>query len=166
MAQQHYFAYGSNMSEQVFRDRVVGESVGPAVLFGYRLAFTLPSKRWGGRAADLVVLDGAATWGRLWLVDDEHLESLDRVESNYRRLSVTVGRVDERDGEIRTEDVSASTYVVLDDRRANDEDAPAPQYLQHMLNGAAECGLPEYYTRFLGEPVRTGRRSANEPSTP
>ena len=147
MSAQHYFAYGSNMSEQVFRGRVIGESVGAAVLHGHRLAFTLPSKRWGHRAADIRAEEGASVWGRLWLVDDDQLEELDRIEANYRRLDVTVHRVVGADDE--TEEVSAVTYVVRDDRRAADEDAPAPVYLQHMLDGATECGLPEDHVRRL-----------------
>ena len=86
-------------------------------------------------------------WGRLWLVDDDQFEELDRIEANYRRQDVTVHRVVGAGHD--TEEVSAITYVVRDDRRAADEDAPAPAYLQHMLDGATECGLPEDHVRRL-----------------
>jgi hypothetical protein len=140
-----YFAYGSNMSAAVFRERAAGESAGPAVLRGRRLAFTLPSRRWGDRAADLAAAEGAAVWGRLWRVDEAQFRSLDRYEAAYRRQEVTV----ERGAAAGPDIVPAITYVVRAHRRAPDEAAPAPAYLARMLEGAAECGLPGYYLARL-----------------
>ncbi len=50
---QLYFAFGSNMSLSTLRDRGVDANpAGSALLENHRLAFTLPSERWTGRAAD------------------------------------------------------------------------------------------------------------------
>lgn len=146
---KYYFAYGSNMAKAVFHGRVVGEPAGRAALEGHRLAFSLPSQRWGGRAADLAILSGAEVWGRLWCVDEDQLAVLDRFEGAYQRLEVTVARIEEQGGKVRTEEAQAITYVVRDDRRAPDEGTPAPEYLGQMLKGADECGLPAHYIRFL-----------------
>jgi gamma-glutamylcyclotransferase (GGCT)/AIG2-like uncharacterized protein YtfP len=141
-----YFAYGSNMSEAVLRDRVDAEAAGKAVLRDHRLAFTLPSRRWGGRAADIVPAGGAEVWGRLWSVDDEGIEMLDGYEAAYRRVVVRVERVD---GDARPAPLDALTYVVRDERRAPDEGAPAAAYRRHLVAGGEECGLPANYLRVL-----------------
>jgi gamma-glutamylcyclotransferase len=145
-----YFAYGSNMAAAVLRSRVGAEPVGRAVLRGYRLAFTLPSQRWGGRAADIVPDDGAEVWGRLWSVDDEGIAVLDGYEAAYRRVVVGVERVD--GGGLPAGRVDAVTYVVREERRAPDDGDPHPGYRAHLVTGAEECGLPDAYTRQLRGP--------------
>ena len=142
----YYFAYGSNMADAVFGGRVQGVSAGCGVLRGYRLSFTLPSKRWNGYAADLSALDGAEVWGRLWQIGDDQLRALDAVEGNYRRLEVTVEWMNQPDN---GEQISAMTYVVRDEMRAPEDGAPAAEYLNHMLAGSEECGLPAHYIQFL-----------------
>lgn len=142
-----YFAYGSNMSASVLLDRVDGQHAGRAVLRDHRLAFTLPSRRWGGRAADIVPAAGAEVWGRLWVVDEDGLAVLDRYEAAYRRVGVRVERIDGggRPGEV----LDAVTYVVRDERRAPDDGTPDAEYRRHLVTGAEECGLPESYLRSL-----------------
>lgn len=141
-----YFAYGSNMAAVVLCSRVAAVPVGRAMLRGYRLAFTLPSQRWGGRAADIVPAGGAEVWGRLWVVGDDGIEVLDRFEAAYRRIVVGVERVD---GDARPAPLDALTYVVRDERRAPDEGAPAAAYRRHLVAGGEECGLPANYLRVL-----------------
>jgi hypothetical protein len=64
------------MSSTVMADRCPGATaLGPARLDDHRLGFRLPSLRWGGYAADIVNDDGVTTWGVLWKLSEEHLES-------------------------------------------------------------------------------------------
>ena len=88
-------------------------------------------------------------WGRLWQIGDDQLEALDAVEGNYRRLEVIVEHMSQPDDGFRPEQISAMTYVVRDELRAPEKGAPEAEYLDHMLVGAEECGLPVRYIRFL-----------------
>jgi len=144
----YYFAYGSNMAAAVFDDRVEGVAAGCGVVRDYRLSFTLPSRRWNGYAADLSPLGGAEVWGRLWQMSEEQLKVLDVFEANYRRIEMTVQRMQTEDS-LLPEQVSAITYVVRDEMRAPEDGAPVVEYLNHLLAGAAECGLPTDYLQFL-----------------
>mgnify|MGYP006428505933 CR=1 FL=1 len=149
MPTRYYFAYGSNMSDEVFGSRVVGESVGCAVLRDYRLDFSLPSKRWTGYAAGIGAVPGSEVWGRLWEMDQAQFEILDEFEAAYPRLEVTVEHLQAEGGVDRTELVSALTYIVRPERLDSDGGAPVPEYLSHMVAGAEACGVPEHYIRFL-----------------
>jgi gamma-glutamylcyclotransferase (GGCT)/AIG2-like uncharacterized protein YtfP len=137
-----YFAYGSNMSSAVMEDRCAGvESMGAARLDGHRLAFSLPSLRWGGHAADLAVDEGSAVWGVLWRVSDEHLAALDGVETRYDRYPIMVAQNDSG--------ITATTYRVKRDLVAPTDGNPDPAYLATILEGAAEHALPDNYVRAL-----------------
>ena len=137
-----YFAYGSNMSTTVMTDRCPGASVlGPARLDDHRLSFRLPSQRWGGFAADIVTDDGAVTWGVLWKLSDGHLETLDRLEARYDRYPVFLSSED-----IAT---AALSYRVKAHLASPTGGSPATDYLQHLIDGATEHGLPKDYLRRL-----------------
>ncbi len=153
-----YFAYGSNMASSNLRERGVrATAFGPASLAGYRLAFTLPSSRWGGHAADIVVDPGAVVHGVLWRL--ERGDALDRWEGGYRRIEVTVGDAAAagdavtaspvRSVEERERPPTAFTYQVLDERRALVERPPSARYLERLVEGAREFGLPPTYLDFL-----------------
>ena len=146
---RRYFAYGSNMADEVFNARVDGESVGCAVLRDYQLEFSLPSKRWRGYAAGIAAFDGEEVWGRLWEVDEAQFEVLDDFEAAYTRLEVIVDRIQSEKNVVRTESVSALTYIVRPERRDHTGGAPVPEYLNHMVAGAEACAIPEHYIRFL-----------------
>lgn len=137
-----YFAYGSNMSSTVMAERCASaRSLGPGKLGGHRLAFTLPSTRWGGFAADLVIDAPSSVWGVLWDVDNEALAVLDGYEARYDRCVIAVST-----GPATTK---AMTYRVKAENRQRRAGNPAPEYLQHMLDGAAEHGLPLSYVGRL-----------------
>ncbi len=116
--------------------------VGAAFVSDMRLAFTLPSLRWTGYAADLVAAPGERAWGVLW--DLENPQSLDEFERRYNRRTLTA----------RTDNGSISRhrtykYTVKSAHRAAEEGTPAPEYLQRMLDGARDAGLPGSYAQFL-----------------
>ncbi|MDA2979705.1 MAG: gamma-glutamylcyclotransferase [Actinomycetota bacterium] len=142
---QLYFAFGSNMSRVTLRDRGVDVNpVGAALLKDHRLAFTLPSERWTGRAADILPAPGAEVWGVLWEMTDP--DALDPFELRYNRSEVDVlqfptGQADPTQ--------RAFTYKVKPEHRAPDEAPPSHVYLSRMIEGAIEAGLPANYTEFL-----------------
>jgi hypothetical protein len=72
-----FFAYGDRMNEE----KMIGEKpdarlVGPGRLDGYRLAFNVISRAWGGGAANAVPDPRGSLWGILWELDEGELESL------------------------------------------------------------------------------------------
>lgn len=143
---QLYFAFGSNMSATTLRDRgVTAELAGPALLRDHRLAFTLPSVRWTGRAADVLPARGYEVWGVLWHLSDPN--ALDPFERRYDRVGWDV----EQGGDGRQVAVSRRVfgYTVKPELRASDEAPPAPEYLRRMVEGATEAGLPAHYLDFL-----------------
>lgn len=136
-----YFAYGSNMSSVVMLKRCPGATPqGAARLDGHRLSFRLPSQRWGGFAADLAPEAGSVVWGVLWKLSEGHLETLDRVEARYDRYSVLP---------VNGRPVAAMTYRVKARLASAVERSPTSEYLQHLIDGALEHGLPSDYLRQL-----------------
>ena len=132
----HYFAYGSNLSTRQMASRCPGAiALGPGRLDGFALAFTRPSRRWGGSAADILREPRSHVWGVVWCVTDDDLAALDRFEGvatgGYRRFEVDVS--------LYRETVTAVTYAVVDPIPGG---APSGRYLHTILEGARQHGLP------------------------
>lgn len=135
-----YFAYGSNLDvEQMARRCPGARLVGPAVLDGYRLGFTVHSELWEGGVADIVAAPGARVHGVLWDLNDEQLAALDRYEQvpvMYRRVRVSVG------GE------SVWTYEVVEKRP---HVAPSARYRDVIVRAARAHGFPAAYVDAIGQ---------------
>ena len=145
----YYFAYGSNMSPDVLGHASAdGRFVGPARLADFRLAFTRDSRTWKAGAADVVEAQGMCVWGALHELTHEFVETtLDPKEGAgvaYERTEVDV--------ECEGDTIRALTYVVVDKNLP--ELPPSADYVQKLIEGAAACGLPDNYQRFL-ESLRT-----------
>jgi gamma-glutamylcyclotransferase (GGCT)/AIG2-like uncharacterized protein YtfP len=118
--------------------------LGRAELRDHRLAFTRRSQRTGTGVADVLASPGASVWGALYELDEAHLAALDEKEGNgwaYERKAVRVlGPAGHSAGE-------ALAYVVI--RPEPDHVPPSAEYLQALLDGARERGLPGAYTAML-----------------
>jgi len=143
-----YFGYGSNLDEARLHIHCPSARlVGTARLADHRLAFSIEStKTWHGGVADIRPDAGREVWGALWLIDDEHAESLDRQEGlfrdppAYRRLVV--------DLETAAGDrVACRSYQVVTPEP--DGFLPSPAYRDTILRGAQAIGLPEDYQLSL-----------------
>jgi hypothetical protein len=140
-----YFAFGSNMSRSTLRDRGVDViPAGTALLRDHRLAFTLPSQRWTGRAADILPTPGAEVWGVLWQIRKP--AALDPFELRYDRSQFDVLQLQAGRAGITRQ---ALAYTVKEMHRAPDEAPPAREYLRRMIEGAVDAGLPARYIEFL-----------------
>lgn len=116
--------------------------LGAAELRDHRLAFTRRSLRTGTGVADVLAAPGASVWGALYELDGTQLAAIDEKEGNgwaYERRAV---RVIAGDGELE-----AFVYAVI----APDAEhvQPSREYLQALLEGARERGLPEDYVAAL-----------------
>ncbi len=139
-----YFAYGSNMKPRRFRRHCPRSQVlGRARLPSYRLDFTRYSTGFKGGVADIVPDADSEVWGVLSRVEESDLASLDEYEGvpvGYRRERVTV--LD--DG---GQEHLAVTYVANRTGRFT----PSKTYLDIILEGAREHGLPPDYVRRLAQ---------------
>lgn len=139
-----YFAYGSNMSLRRLRRRVLSAvPVGMAVLEGYRLAW---HKRGVDGSAKCDAVASAATtdnvYGMLFALDGADLHLLDVAEGAgfaYVRKPVAVTG----DNGLRSQ---AQCYFALDVEQGL---KPYDWYLEHVLVGALEAGLPSSYIEVL-----------------
>jgi gamma-glutamylcyclotransferase (GGCT)/AIG2-like uncharacterized protein YtfP len=120
--------------------------LGPARLDGFRLLFLRRSIRWKAGAADVVPEEGAATWGALYELNQEDLNALDTKEytanAGYQRREV---EVETQDGTSH----KATTYEVVN--KEPKELAPKHEYLELLIKGATQRGLPLEWITLLKE---------------
>ncbi len=136
----HYFAYGSNMSSRRFLERVPsGKQHSVAVLHGYALAFH--KRSFDGSAKCGVVETGDPAdrvYGVVYTFDVSHLAQLDLAEGNgYSYIRKTV-EVDLGGGKWLPVECYFATDVTPDI-------LPYSWYREHVLFGARQAGLPEWY---------------------
>jgi gamma-glutamylcyclotransferase len=150
-----YFAYGRNMGSVAIELACPGHRfLGAAELRGHRLAFTRRSVRTGTGVADIVAAAGASLWGALYELDSAALAALDEKEGAgwaYERRAVRVvpaGAEDARGAGAAGREVEAFAYAVI--ARDGEHVQPSREYLQALLDGARERGLPDAYVAALG----------------
>lgn len=147
-----YFAYGSNMEEAVIRERCPeSKFLERANLPEYRLGFTRRSmqvRKCG--VADVISEPGSLVWGVLYSLTPKDVRLLDRFEGVHRSSYQQV-RVEVRlEGETHQ---SAMTYEVV--TKEPEEIPPSAAYMDGILTGARERGLPAEYVKQL-EQMKTG----------
>ena len=134
-----YFAYGSNLSAAQMTARTGWTGAARrACLHGYGVAFNMSD---GGQAFANIVRPGAGVRGVLYWLEPSELARLDAFEYGYDRVVV----------EVECEDgarLEAVAYVARPDRTARTF-RPAAEYVQRILSGAREHGLPEEYIRLV-----------------
>jgi hypothetical protein len=132
----YFFAYGARMNPGTMQGDAPGASmIGPARLDGYRLAFNVPSRSWGGGAANAVPAIGGHLWGLLWEVGDSELTALNSFRGDEQMQQVFEVEVQGPDGP-----VTATTFAVDSPERFV---APTDRYLAMLRAVAEEQGLPE-----------------------
>jgi cation transport regulator ChaC len=136
-----YFAYGSNLCTARMAKRT-GEirRALPARLPDYRLAFNKRASE-GGVFANIVPAKGQCVWGVIYLCGPEAIANLDRHEG------VSGGHYEHRDVEVATEDgrrIRALAYLAGADFVV-EGGCPSAEYLERILAGARERGLPQQY---------------------
>ncbi len=136
-----YFAYGSNMSRARLATRVsAAEALGPAHVSDWRLAFNKPGRDGTGKA-NLVPAAGARTWGVAWSLPEDAWPVLDGFEADYERAVFRLLRADGRE---------LHAHVYLYECPADAPSIPpSREYVDHLVGGATEHGLPEDYIATL-----------------
>jgi gamma-glutamylcyclotransferase len=133
-----FFAYGDRMNEE----KMIGEKpnarlVGPARLGGYRLAFNVISRAWGGGAANAVPDPRGNLWGILWELEEGDLEGLEPIN---RGGGPNEDRVLNVDVEGPDGTVTARTFAVESHEAFV---RPTERYFDMLRATAVMQGLPE-----------------------
>lgn len=133
-----YFAYGSNMFTKQLEERVhrVGLKWNVGVLENYSLQFNKKSSIDQSGKANIVPNGSGKVWGVLFDLSEDELERLSNFEKGYRQQTVDV---------IVTtppERLKALTFLAS---AGTPQLNPTRSYLQRIIDGALEHGLPSFY---------------------
>lgn len=132
----YFFAYGARMNPATMHgDTPNAVAMGAARLDGYRLVFNVPSRSWGGGAANAVPAPGGHLWGVLWEVGEADLQALNSFRGDERMQQVLEVDVQGPEGPVR-----ATTFAVDSPERFV---APTDRYLAMLRAVAQDQGLPE-----------------------
>jgi cation transport regulator ChaC len=142
-----YFAYGSNMNraQMLIRAGQIFEEH-EARLENYEMLFNKKA-RGGTGEANVHPASGKTVHGVLYKIPEVAFRSMDRFEGapvHYRRIEVAV-----TEGAGRK--VNAQVYIATKIEKGL---RPAPHYLQKIIEGAKEHGLPENYIEQIEETAR------------
>ena len=142
-----YFAYGSNMKTERLRERIPNaRAIGLATLDGYQ--FTMNKLgRDASSKANIEPMNDTLVYGVAFLFDPDQWKILDSFEGGYKRITVKI----ETDKEVN----DASTYICIDSRELVRNRAPFGWYLNLILDGAAQHGLPHDYIRNIKTKFRS-----------
>jgi gamma-glutamylcyclotransferase len=142
-----YFAYGSNMQTATLRERrgVQFHHAQPARAPGWRLVLDKPGLiPTGGSFANIIADADAEVWGVVYQIDDEDIGHIDLTEGvligNYQRIEVPVWSGDAG--------VSLSAFTLTSGRREPGM-RPSTRYMDLLIAGAEEHGLPAHWVAYL-----------------
>ncbi len=145
-----YFAYGSNMNPARKRERTGSVRQPRRVrLVGYRFAFNKLGRDDTGKA-NIIPDEGGLVWGVAYRCSAEAMVALDRCEG------VHVGQYERRFVEVLPDEgaqLAAIAYVALPERVQSGL-RPTETYVQHILRGAQQHGLPDEYVEALRNLIR------------
>ena len=137
-----FFAYGTNMSRATMQQRA-GQLLDaqPGRLENYTLVFN-KMVRGGSAEANIQTSRGETVHGVLYRIPESALRLLDRstgVPDHYRRIQLDVTGAN-------GSPVSAHVYIAS---KVGKGLRPAAHYLQTLLQGAGEHGLPADYIAVI-----------------
>lgn len=137
-----YFSFGSNMQSAQMTQRCPSAVVeGIGCVSGFKLAFSRRGSYRPGAVATIEPgnLEDDVAMGRVWNLSENDLRILDTIERAYVRIAlpVTIESVGMR---------YCWTYVSFPDGRGA---APDAEYVELIIDGAREAGLPSSYVDGL-----------------
>ncbi len=122
----YYFAYASNLNQEQMGERCPdSKPLFRATLPNYKLVFLGWSREWRGGKASIRLFRGEKILGAIYEVSEQCLRQLDKFESSYDRLKVTVFNED-------SEPVEAITYIKAGQ---SEETKPSAEYLSVIQQG-------------------------------
>ncbi|SES01189.1 gamma-glutamylcyclotransferase family protein [Salisediminibacterium halotolerans] len=146
----YYFAFGSCMHQADIARTVEAETIGPAVLDGYRLAFTKYAASREGGVADIVEASGDFVEGMVFAVPDFiELDKREGAPNLYVRTAVNVSLL------ATDEELTAATYMIKDKEPV--ELAPSAYYAGLITEGAEQLSSA-YQTKLQSILQQTRKR--------
>ncbi|VDD76249.1 unnamed protein product [Mesocestoides corti] len=147
-ARFYYFAYGSNLlNQRIILSNPTALFVGVGRLANHRVAFRSRDEAcaWGPHSATATIEPSVddCVYGAVWTLALDNMGTLDKQEGVprlYRPLEVTV-TVPSRGNE----SIVCRTYKMLNATPG----LPSPYYLDIILRGAVQSGLPQEYIAEL-----------------
>lgn len=139
-----YFTFGSNMLKERLLERcpsaLLIKSYG--ILKGYKLIFNRKGDYEDGGVASIIEDDGSVVYGLIYAMSSEDLERLDEIESPnndaYSREEIEINT-------LVNDSVPCFTYIA----QSKGSFLPTEKYLNWIIQGAIEGGLPEGYISYL-----------------
>lgn len=142
-----YFAYGSNlMDEECRRTAPSAEGYSVAFLTGYKLAFTKHSSTRKGDAATIVKDPTRMVWGYVYRMTDLDKESLRKREGGYDEAEITVYLASPESNDAPT---PQEAFTFIANQECPKRCGPPASYLDLIIEGAKEKGLPGAYQQML-----------------
>ncbi len=142
-----YFAYGANLNLAQMRQRCPKPCVvGIACLPGYRIGFYGHSVKWDGAMETIVPDPQSEVWGVLYQLDAfewQQLDSYQDVRANGR------GAYFHFPVEVQDMQQSVITAITYKKDILGKPERPSSEYLNLIIQGACEHGLPESYVAAL-----------------
>lgn len=149
-----YFAYGSNLLGNECRHTAPNaQDHGRAFLPGYRLAFTKHSITRQGDAATITPDANSMVWGYTYRLTDADKDRVQQREGGYDELQITVYLAEEEGESTR---LRAFTYIAR--TACPKQCGPPKDYLDLIINGATERGLPQEYQDGLARHITVPSR--------
>lgn len=162
-----YFGYGSNLLSKrihLFNPSAVRQCI--ARLDNHRLDFGYDSKLWKGKVATIVPDEGEHIWGAVWRINMENMKDLDRQEEVERNIYQPI---DVRVQTENSENITCRCYMLTNQPvkipkgdSVPLERRPSISYLNVIINGAIESGLPDYYIEKLRTIEHNGIKADEE----
>ncbi len=149
MAAVWYFAYGSNMQSATLRGRrgIAFQRALPGRAAGWRLVLDKPPLISVGESFANIIRDpDSQVLGVLYEISDADLPHIDLTEGvligNYQRIEIPVQALSALDAP------PAAAFTLISDRR-DETLQPSTRYMDLLIAGAEEHGLPAEYVAFL-----------------
>lgn len=169
----YYFGFGSNLLQkriQISNKSAVRYAIGKLV--NHKLDFAdasadekYYSKNWNGCPATIIENEGSTVFGAVWKIDDKDLDELDRQEGVecgiYKPMEVKVLINGNEEIHCRTYQLVHNPPSPIDPENRPFERQPSKTYLNVILNGAHETGLPADYIAFLRSFKHNGNLAIN-----
>ncbi|EGW37582.1 gamma-glutamylcyclotransferase family protein [Desulfosporosinus sp. OT] len=143
----YYFAYGSNMNLAQMKQRCPSAKVlGIARLPGYKVEFYGYSTNWDGAQETVVPDSQSEVWGVLYDLQAFDWDALDgyqdaRSDGLGQYFHYPVEVIDRAEGTIEA--------IIYKKNILNEVKLPSDEYLDFIVQGAKEQGLPVEYLRLL-----------------
>lgn len=154
-----HFCYGSNMSfDRIKRNCPTAEKVGWGYIKNYEMVFGhYFSKNWNGHVATIISKNNSKVYGGVWKIKLDELPALDLQEGVDKNIYNTIFvPVFCNKGSL----TYCYSYQLV--TNCGEKKLPSKSYLNTIIKGASEMGVPRHYIDKLEKAPHNGKLSRFE----